>query len=432
VTRRIAITGVLAVCLTALVVGVIAYVLVSHNDRTYEDRVLVNDARHPANTFGPKFTYSELAQLSNVRTGAVVRQTAALAALGQLPALSHGYANVALHNRQLRVYTVRVRRRLALSVAVSDAPVRASLARLRRGVLIAIVAGALLASLILIWITRRALAPVRDTAAVADRIVSTGDLTARVPASSGDDEIARLATSINRMLDHLEASDAALRRLVADASHELRSPVTTLRGNLELLTEGTLDPADRAEALADTRAEAERLGGLVEELLTLARADTVTPEAPIEILALIEAALEGTSAVFIPPPGDVGRARVQGDPISLRAMVRNLVENAERYGGAAEVSVEADTGWLTLKVIDRGPGVPVPEREAIFGRFSRGTHSTGLPGSGLGLAIVAATARSHGGSVSVADTPGGGATFVVALPRARSAHRAGETTSRPR
>lgn len=420
-TRRIAITGVCAVCLTALVVGVIAYVLVSHNDRDYEDRVLVNDARHPnpASTFGPRFTYTELAQLTNARTGAVIRQTEALTALGELPVLGNGFANVELGGRHLRTDTVRFRRRFALTVAISDAPVRASLARLRRGVLIAMVAGALLASLILVWITRRALAPVRETAAVADRIVSTGELTARVPVSRGDDEIAALATSINRMLDHLQASDAALRRLVADASHELRSPVTTLRGNLELLSRGALSPEDRDGALADTHAEAERLGRLVEELLTLARADTVEPDGSVALLELVDAALAGTGAVLIPPPHGVSGATLQGDPVALRAMVRNLVENAERYGGGAEVTLDGDRDWVTLSVIDRGPGVPVAEREAIFGRFSRGSQAAGRPGSGLGLAIVAATAQSHGGSTSVGDTPGGGATFTVRLPRAR-------------
>lgn len=417
-TRRVAAAGVLAVCLTALVVGVIAYVLVSHNARSYEDRVLVNDARRPANTF-KRFTYTELAQLSRVATGAVVKETAALSALGQLPVLQRGYANVDLRHHHLRVYTVRFHRRLWLSVAVSDAPVRASLARLRRGVLIAMGAGALLASLILVWITRRALAPVRETAAVADSIVSTGDLTARVPQVAGDDEIARLSSSINRMLDHLESSDAALRRLVADASHELRSPVTTLRGNLELLSGGALDPEDRAEALADTRAEAERLGRLVEELLTLARADTLNPEAPIAVLPLIEQAMAATGAILIPPSDGLVGATVRGDPVALAAMIRNLVENAERYGGGAEVTVVGDRNWLTISVVDRGPGVPPAEREAIFGRFSRGTSGAGQPGSGLGLAIVAATVRSHNGRVSVTDTAGGGATFTVTLPRAR-------------
>jgi signal transduction histidine kinase len=430
VTRRVAIAGVLSVCLTALVVGVIAYVLVSHNDRTSEDRVLVNDARHSASTFGPRFTYSELAQLTNRRTGAVARQTAALSALGQLPAPDRGFANVVIGHHHLRTYTVKFHRRFFLTLAVSDAPVRANLTRLRRGVLIAMVIGALLASLILIWITRRALAPVRESAAVADQIVSTGDLTKRVPVSGGDDEIAALSTSINRMLDHLQASDAALRRLVADASHELRSPVTTLRGNLELLSGGGLSAADRDDALADTHAEAERLGRLVEALLTLARADTVSPDASIELLAVIEAAIAGTGAVLIPPRGNPTEVTVEGDPVALRAMVRNLVENAERYGGGAEVRLEVDRGWVVLSVVDRGPGVAAAEREAVFGRFSRGTQAAGRPGSGLGLAIVAATARSHGGAVSVEDTPGGGATFVVRLPQA-AVRRAGDGGRRP-
>jgi signal transduction histidine kinase len=251
---------------------------------------------------------------------------------------------------------------------------------------------------------------------VADRIVSTGDLTARVPEPPGSDEIARLAESMNRMLAHLETSDAALRRLVADASHELRSPVTTLQGNLELLATGALSETDREEALEDTRAEAERLGRLVEELLTLARADTMTPDAPVELAELIDEAITGTGVTFADPAA-LEAATVRGDPVSLRAMVRNLAENAARYGGGAEVSLAAEGDALLIAVTDHGPGVPRAEREQIFGRFSRGANAAGEPGSGLGLAIVAATARSHGGSVAVSDTPGGGATFTVRLPR---------------
>jgi signal transduction histidine kinase len=419
VTRRVALAGVLAVCLTALVVGVIAYVLVSHNDRNYEDRVLVNDARHAASTFGPRFTYAELAQLTNRSTGAVTRQTAALSALGQLPAPERGFANVVIGHHHLRTYTVKFHRRFFLTLAVSDAPVRANLARLRRGVLIAMVVGALLASLILIWITRRALAPVRESAKVADQIVSTGDLTKRVPVSGGDDEIAALSTSINRMLDHLQASDAALRRLVADASHELRSPVTTLRGNLELLADGGLAPADRAGALADTRAEAERLGLMVEELLSLARADTIQGEETVELVELVTSAIVGTRAQ-LNAPAPLHGTTVRGDPVSLRAMIRNLVENAERYGGDGPVEVNLGTigRSLRISVVDHGPGVPAQDRDRIFGRFSRGVNAAGQPGSGLGLAIVAATASAHGGSVSLTQTPGGGATFSVSLAQA--------------
>jgi two-component system sensor histidine kinase MprB len=424
VTRRVAITGVLAVCLTALVVGVVAYVLVARDARNFENRVLTNLAAHPRQTLESKTTYTQLAQVTNAR-GVVVKETQALRALGQLPALSRGYADVTLKQHHLRVLTRKFgkRRSVTVSVAVSDAPARSSLARLRRGVLIAMVTGALLASLLLIWITQRALAPVRDTAALADRIVSTGDLTARVPDPVGSDEIAQLSHSINRMLDHLEHSDAALRRLVADASHELRSPVTTLRGNLELLSTGRLSEADRADALEDTRAEADRLGRLVEELLTLARADTVTPNQRVDLLELVSEATDGTGATLAGSASGSDPLFIQGDPVALRAMIRNLAENARRYAGGAAVEVELDGPWVILTVTDHGPGIAPQEREAIFGRFSRGTASAGLPGSGLGLAIVASTARSHGGSVSVEETPGGGATFRVRLPRAVPAQR---------
>lgn len=415
-TRRVAIGGVIAVCITALLVGVLAYVLVGNNAQSQEDQLLLSTAARPATALGVRTTDVDLAQLST-DSGIVLRRTQALSRLGTLPSLRLGYTNVRLGGEPLRVYTTPVRARYRLSVATSDAPAQASLLRLRRGVLSAMAIGAALASLLLVWVTRRALAPVRETAAVADRIVSTGDLSARVPPVGGGDEIARLADSINRMLDHLEASDAALRRLIADASHELRSPVTTLRGNLELLSDGLLSGADQREAIADTRAEADRLGRMVEELLTLARADAVIPEQATDMMEIAADAVHGTGAVLTTPDSP-GALTVHGDPLALRAMIRNLLENAERYGGGAALVVGSDDSRVIVQVIDHGPGIPPAERDAIFGRFSRGAGAAGLPGSGLGLAIVAATARSHGGQVELTDTPGGGATFTVVLPHA--------------
>jgi two-component system sensor histidine kinase MprB len=417
VTRRVALAGVGAVCLTALVVAAIAYLLVAHGARTYEDRLLVQIASRPRLLLAPHASRIELAQIT-APDGAVRRQTAALAKLGRLPLLHRGFANVTLAHRPLRVFTRRLpRRRARLSVAVSDAAARADLAALRRGVVIALLAGALLASLVLVTITRRALAPLRRTAEVADRIVSTGDLAARVPQAAGGDEIASLTSSLNRMLTHLEASDAALRRLVADASHELRSPVTTLRGNLELLGDARLEGVDRQEALLDAQAEAERLGRLVEDLLTLARVDTVDAGERVVLAELVEGVLAGSDARLEAVPAGVAAGQVAGDAVALRVLVRNLVENAKRYGGGAEVRLAGDGDWLELVVADHGPGVPEAERERIFGRFTRGAGTANLPGSGLGLAIVAATAAAHGGTVAVSETPGGGATFTVRLPR---------------
>jgi signal transduction histidine kinase len=418
VTRRVALAGVAAVCLTALVVAAIAYLLVAHGARTYEDRLLVTLASRPRLLLTPHASSTELAQIT-APGGALKRQTVALAQLGKLPPLHPGFAEVTLEHRPLRVFTRRlVRRRALLSVAVSDVAARDDLAALRRGVVIAMLAGALLASLILVTITRRALSPLRRTAQVADRIVSTGDLAARVPQAGGDDEIASLTSSLNRMLTHLEAADATLRRLVADASHELRSPVTTLRGNLELLRDARLQGADREAALQDAQAEAERLGGLVEDLLTLARVDTVVASERVVLDELVGDVLSGSRVRMADVPAGLAGAQVSGDAVALRTLVRNLVENAERYGGGAEVRLAGDGGWLELSVADHGPGVPEADRERIFGRFTRGAETTNLPGSGLGLAIVAATAAAHGGSCAVTETPGGGATFTVRLPRA--------------
>jgi signal transduction histidine kinase len=285
---------------------------------------------------------------------------------------------------------------------------------LRRQLITGMILGGLLAAVALVAVTRRALAPVRSTADVADRIAQTNDLAARVPASSGTDEVARLGRSMNRMLDRLQASDAALRRFVSDASHELRSPVTTLRGNLEMLTDGTrLTVADRDAALADASAETVRLQQLVEELLTLARADATPATRPVAVTELFAELPPDRVAIT----SAAAEATIAGDLHSLRALVRNLVQNAERYAGGWVLTAGVEQRTVELRVIDRGPGIPVAERARVFDRFARGETAQGTDGSGLGLAIVAATARSHGGGVMIEETPGGGATLVVRLPR---------------
>jgi two-component system sensor histidine kinase MprB len=411
-TRRVAIAGVIAVCVTALIVGAIVYVRFARDVHGTEDSQLSNLASQPLALLSRRDT-SQLAQVRGPG-GAVRFQSSALQALGEIPPRSPGYSNANVSGRALRVYTRAVVGGAVLSVAVPTAADAKSLRQLRGGILTGMALGALLASVALVLVTRRALKPVRDTARVADDIARTNDLEARVPAAVGTDEVARLADSMNRMLDRVQASDAALRRLVADASHELRSPVTTLRGNLELLTDGTpLTDADRAAGLADARAETERLQELVEELLTLARADAAPTDEPVVVASLLEE-LPGV-AISVSPAA--AAATVHGDPATLRALIRNLVENAERYAGGCSVTLDAEAPWLTLRVIDHGPGIPVDERSLVFGRFARGSEGSRTSGSGLGLAIVEATARAHGGEVTIEDTPGGGATFVVHLPR---------------
>jgi len=354
--------------------------------------------------------------LAQVRgpAGAVRLITPALQALGTIPPEPLGFTNVRVGGLRLRVLTRALSGGTTLSVAIDRTATVRTLTKLRRELVLGAIVGALLAALALVLVTRRALAPVRDVADVADRIARTSDLGARVPAVAGDDELARLTSSINRMLERLQSSDAAVRRLVGDASHELRTPITSLRGNLELLSsDAPVTDEDRTAALADAYAETQNLSQLVEDLLALARADAVPQLEPVPVSAL--AGGLPSDRVTVAPA--VSGALIAGDRPSLRAMVRNLLDNAERYAGTWALAIGGDERTIEVRVIDHGPGIPEAERSAVFARFARGSAGRGTPGSGVGLAIVDAVAHSHGGDVAIEETPGGGATFVVRLPR---------------
>ena len=412
-TRRVALASIAVVCLVMLLLGGVEYLRFAHNLRGQDDSQLAALGERAGILLtrpGP----DTLAQLRGPG-GAVRRATPTLRELGTIPAEAPGYANARVGGVPLRVLTRSVGARATLSIALDRTPTIRTLTRVRRELLVGSIVGALLAAAALVAITRRALAPVRDVADVADRIARTTDLRARVPDAAGEDELARLTSSINRMLGRLEASDAALRRLVGDASHELRTPITSLRGNLELLmSDAPVTDADRAAALTDAYADTQDLQQLVEDLLALARADAVPSLEPLPVSALVEGL--PPERVTIAP--DASRATIAGDRPSLRSMVRNMVENAERYGGSWALAIGLDERAVQLRVIDHGPGIPAAERDAVFARFARGSGSGTTSGSGIGLAIVEAVARAHGGGVAIEDTPGGGATFVVALPLA--------------
>jgi signal transduction histidine kinase len=311
--------------------------------------------------------------------------------------------------------TTRLARGRPFLLALDRLETHLTLTKVRRELVIGALLGALLAAAALVWVTRRALAPVRSAADVADQIARTTDLRARVPVAPGTDELARLTSSINRMLERLEVSDGALRRLVGDASHELRTPITSLRGNIELLrSTAPVTEADRMAALDDAFDETRRLERLVEDLLALARADAAPAPEPVPVAALVEGLPPARVTIM---PAAAG-ATVSGDRPSLQAVVRNLTDNAERYGGGDwSLTVDAHAGSLIARVADHGPGIPPQERERVFERFARGTTAGETAGSGIGLAIVDAVVHAHRGTVAIEDTPGGGgATFVVTLP----------------
>ncbi len=244
-----------------------------------------------------------------------------------------------------------------------------------------------------------------------------GDLHRRVP-EDGRDEVAALAASFNRSATRIEALLRAHQSLLANASHELRSPLARLKMALAMLDDAPA--AERAALQAEIRTNIGELDALVEEVLLASRLDTAAPEPapapePVDLLGL---AAEEAVRVQAEVAGD--SLLVRGEERLLRRAVRNLLENARRYGGSVvEVSVEREGGEAVVRVADRGPGVPEPYRERIFEPFFRlPGHAEREGGVGLGLALVRQIAQRHGGRVDCAARDGGGSVFSLRLPMA--------------
>ncbi|RZQ61525.1 sensor histidine kinase [Amycolatopsis suaedae] len=288
---------------------------------------------------------------------------------------------------------------------------------------------ALLAVALLSWrLVRRELRPLAGIAEAA-RHVGPDELSRRVPHARPGTEVGTVATALNGMLDELqaafharEASEERLRRFVGDASHELRTPIATIRGHAELFRRGAADrPEDLAKVLSRIESEAARMGVLVDELLLLARLDQGRPlrAEPVELTGLAADAV--ADALATAPGRDLrlehdGPVTVTGDADRLRQLLANLLDNVLRHTPPEASAVVRVRAGASVEVADTGPGIDPDEADRVFERFHRGVHSG--HGSGLGLSIVAAVAAAHGGSASVTATPGGGATVRVLLPAA--------------
>jgi len=268
----------------------------------------------------------------------------------------------------------------------------------------------------------RALAPVDAIRREVEEISAT-QLHRRVPDPPGRDEIARLAKTMNRMLDRLERASQRQRRFISDASHELRSPVAAIRQHAEVAVAHP-DVTSVGELAETVLAENLRVQRLVEDLLLLASADeetlVLTP-VPVDVddLVFAEARWLRSSTELRVDIAEVSAGRVQGDQARLARAVRNLASNAARHATAViAFSLSQHNGTVRLTVADDGPGIPVAERDRIFQRFVRLDEARARDGggSGLGLAIVAEVIRAHGGTVSVGESPLGGASFEVTLP----------------
>ena len=271
------------------------------------------------------------------------------------------------------------------------------------------------------WLVGRALRPVGEIGAEVDRI-TTGELDRRVPQPAGHDEIARLAATMNRMLNRLEAGVERQRRFASDASHELRSPVASIRQQVEV-ARAHPDAIDQAAVLGVIAAEDARLEALVEDLLLLARIDEGAPvavrEVDVDDLLMRQANhLREAGGVVVDTSG-VGAARTRGDVGQLARAIRNLSDNAARHARTTVAfASHTDVAGVLVTIEDDGSGVAEEDRGRAFERFVRldGARDRDTGGAGLGLAIVRDVVRAHGGEVELTSSHLGGARVEMRLP----------------
>jgi heavy metal sensor kinase len=279
------------------------------------------------------------------------------------------------------------------------------------------------------WLlARRALRPV-DRMTEAARRISAEHLNERLETTGSDDELDRLAATLNEMLGRLDAAFRQVRQFSADASHELQTPLTILRGELEVALRAPRSPDEYQRVLASALEESDRIARLVEGLLLLSRADAGVlrmDRQPVDLGKLMAEVSESVQ-VLAEAHGvaieckSVGPITVQGDRAHLRRLLLNLIDNGIKYtpaGGRVTLTLQGDGEWAALRVADTGIGLTREELEQIFQRFYRAPAAVdrGSDGSGLGLCIARSIAEAHGGRIHVESMPRQGSVFTVLLP----------------
>ncbi|HZS07605.1 MAG TPA: heavy metal sensor histidine kinase [Blastocatellia bacterium] len=335
-------------------------------------------------------------------------------------------------------FTERTGQRFLIEVGAPDEQVEAVL----YGLLLALALGLPLTLIVAIsggWLLlRQALNPVDEITRGAELITSR-NLSQRLPVARTGDELERLSAALNRMIARLEESFQYIRRFTADASHELRTPLTVLRGELEAAAQKPQLNPEVGETIGSALEETERLSRIVESLLAISRLDAGEAQMEWVRFDLAELAAGTTEQMrLLAEDRNItlgceagGKVEIEGDRARLRQVVVNLVDNATRYtpaGGRVTVKVGMMDGNAVLEVEDNGVGIPAEALPHIFERFYRAdkARSRQMGGTGLGLAIVKSIVTAHGGQVTVESTEGGGSRFRVELPRGRRPHD-GET-----
>ncbi|HEU0304727.1 MAG TPA: HAMP domain-containing sensor histidine kinase [Gaiellaceae bacterium] len=431
---RLTLSAALAVAVAVVLASIAVYFVVKDELREEVDASLLERAstidrgpfserfpRIPAPVLGGPGGYVQLVTAD----GATLRQpgatlelpvderTVAVAAGERGPFLR----DATVSGTHVRVVVVPFADGVALQIARPLTEVDDVLAGLR-WILLAIAAGgSALAALLGLAVAQSALGPTRRLTEAAEEITATRDLARRVETDR-EDELGRLAVAFNTMLAALESSVDAQRRLVADASHELRTPLTSLRTNVEILGRAeALSPDERRQLLTDVDAELEELSRLVADVVDLAR--NGEPEQHTEEIRLDEIVADAVERARRRAP-QIGfdtaleESVVKGSPERIHRAVANLLDNAIKWSEAGS-SVEVRVASAAVTVRDHGPGIAAEDLPFVFDRFYRAPSARGLPGSGLGLAIVRQVAESHGGSVSARQAEGGGTVVTLQL-----------------
>lgn len=282
------------------------------------------------------------------------------------------------------------------------------------------------------FLARKSLAPVLAMSIQTD-LITASNLHQRLPVQNSADELGRLATTFNRLLDRLDQSFEQQRRFIADASHELRTPVAILRGEAEVaISQPSRSPAEYRESLVVLHQEAKRLAKIVEDLFTLTRADSGQYPLSVQDFYLDELLSECARSVRALADGKQislvvnaeAELQIRADEALLRRMLLNLLDNAIKYtpaGGSVRLSCRTANSGVEIAVVDSGPGIPAALHSRIFERFFRidqaRSRGAGEGGAGLGLSIARWIAETHDGSLELSRSDASGSTFTTFLPR---------------
>jgi two-component system sensor histidine kinase MprB len=429
--RRVVLATSAALLAVVVLLSVFAYFLVKHELYSRLDLTLHGRAAEltPAVRAGPNGFRSivaapgELVQSLSTQGGTARppyqvtelpngrRERAVAGASGSLA------ETITARGARMRLLTVHVGRGQALQIARPLSDDDATLRRLRLVFGIVAVCAVLLSILLGGWIAEKALAPVRRLTRTAEDVARTRDLSVRL-GEEGHDEVSRLGAAFNQMLTALERSLTAQRRLVADASHEFRTPLTSIRANAELLERGRVREDERNTVARAVVEQVDELDGLVTDLIELAldgEAATRFEDVRLDEIVSTEAErmrrhASGVDFQLVAQP-----CVVRGDPERLGRAVANVLANALKWSpDPATVEVTVDRG--TVVVRDHGPGIEESDLPLVFERFYRSPTARGTTGSGLGLAIVRHVLEAHGGSVAAGNAADGGAVFTLRFP----------------